>query len=148
MPKKKKNLTEQNKKWKPVLVNVHALQNFLSKGVHVSLIIVIFSKQQIIIMAIDVKSTLMLKLFILKYFTIVNAWLELNVAKKKNNRWTNLWYFILFNINGRMTQKNPFLLLDSLFNDLFNNTYSVFEKKKCILSNDLFNNTHSVWKKN
>ena len=79
--KKKKNLTEQNKKWKPVLVNVHALQNFLSKGVHVSLIIVIFSKQQIIIMAIDVKSTLMLKLFILKYFTIVNAWLELNVAK-------------------------------------------------------------------
>ena len=28
-----------------------------------------------------------------------------------------------------MTQKNPFLLLDSLFNDLFNNTYSVFEKK-------------------
>ena len=29
-----------------------------------------------------------------------------------------------------MTQKNPFLLLDSLFNDLFNNTYSVFEKKK------------------
>ena len=34
-------------------------------------------------MAIDVKSTLMLKLFILKYFTIVNAWLELNVAKEK-----------------------------------------------------------------
>ena len=46
-----------------------------------------------------------------------------------------------------MTQKNPFLLLDSLFNDLFNNTYSVFEKKKCILSNDLFNNTHSVFEK-
>ena len=78
---KKKNLTEQNKKWKPVLVKVHSLQNFLSTGV--SLIIVIFSKQQIIIMARDVKSTLMLKLFILKYFTIVNAWLELNVAKKK-----------------------------------------------------------------
>lgn len=36
-------------------------------------------------MARDVKSTLMLKLFILKYFTIVNAWLELNVAKKKKN---------------------------------------------------------------
>ena len=59
MPKKKKNLTEQNKKWKPVLVKVHSLQNFLSTGV--SLIIVIFSKQQIIIMAkrckihIDVK---------------------------------------------------------------------------------------------
>ena len=79
--KQKKNLTEQNKKWKPVLVKVHSLQNFLSTGV--SLIIVILSKQQIIIMAIDVKSTLMLKLFILKYFTIVNAWLELNVAKKK-----------------------------------------------------------------
>ena len=79
--KKKKNLTEQNKKWKPVLVKVHSLQNFLYTGV--SLIIVIFSKQQIIIMARDVKSTLMLKLFILKYFTIVNAWLELNVAKKK-----------------------------------------------------------------
>ena len=79
--KKKKKLTEQNKKWKPVLVKVHSLQNFLSTGV--SLIIVIFSKQQIIIMAIDVKSTLMLKLFILKYFTIVNAWLELNVAKEK-----------------------------------------------------------------
>ena len=79
--KKKKNLTEQNKKWKPVLVKVHSLQNFLSTGV--SLIIVIFSKQQIIIKARDVKSTLMLKLFILKYFTIVNAWLELNVAKKK-----------------------------------------------------------------
>ena len=46
-----------------------------------------------------------------------------------------------------MTQKNPFLLLDSLFKDLFNNTYSVFEKKKCILSNDLFNNTHSVFEK-
>ena len=55
MPKKKKKLTEQNKKWKPVLVKVHSLQNFLSTGV--SLIIVIFSKQQIIIMAIDVKST-------------------------------------------------------------------------------------------
>lgn len=79
--KKKKKLTEQNKKWKPVLVKVHSLQNFLFTGV--SLIIVIFSKQQIIIMAIDVKSTLMLKLFILKYFTIVNAWLELNVAKEK-----------------------------------------------------------------
>lgn len=79
--KQKKNLTEQNKKWKPVLVKVHSLQNFLSTGV--SLIIVIFSKQQIIIKARDVKSTLMLKLFILKYFTIVNAWLELNVAKKK-----------------------------------------------------------------
>lgn len=79
--KKKKKLTEQNKKWKPVLVKVHSLQNFLSTGV--SLIIVIFSKQQIIIMAIDVKSTLILKLFILKYFTIVNAWLELNVAKEK-----------------------------------------------------------------
>ena len=79
--KKKKKLTEQNKKWKPVLVKVHSLQNFLSTGV--SLIIVIFSKQQIIIMAIDIKSTLMLKLFILKYFTIVNAWLELNVAKEK-----------------------------------------------------------------
>ena len=79
--KKKKKLTEQNKKWKPVLVKVHSLQNFLCTGV--SLIIVIFSKQQIIIMARDVKSTLMLKLFILKYFTIVNAWLELNVAKKK-----------------------------------------------------------------
>ena len=79
--KKKKKLTEQNKKWKPVLVKVHSLQNFLSTGV--SLIIVIFSKQQIIIKARDVKSTLMLKLFILKYFTIVNAWLELNVAKKK-----------------------------------------------------------------
>lgn len=78
--KKKKKLTE-NKKWKPVLVKVHSLQNFLSTGV--SLIIVIFSKQQIIIMAIDVKSTLILKLFILKYFTIVNAWLELNVAKEK-----------------------------------------------------------------
>lgn len=78
---KKKNLTEQNKKWKPVLVKVHSLQNFLYTGV--SLIIVIFSKQQIIIMARDVKSTLMLKLLILKYFTIVNAWLELNVAKKK-----------------------------------------------------------------
>ena len=78
---KKKKLTEQNKKWKPVLVKVHSLQNFLFTGV--SLIIVIFSKQQIIIMARDVKSTLMLKLFILKYFTIVNAWLELNVAKKK-----------------------------------------------------------------
>lgn len=64
-----------------MLVKVHSLQNFLSTGV--SLIIVIFSKQQIIIMARDVKSTLMLKLFILKYFTIVNAWLELNVAKKK-----------------------------------------------------------------
>lgn len=82
MPKKKKKkLTEQNKKWKPVLVKVHSLQNFLFTGV--SLIIVIFSNQQIIIMAIDVKSTLMLKLFILKYFTIVNAWLELNVAKEK-----------------------------------------------------------------
>ena len=82
MPKKKKKeLTEQNKKWKPVLVKVHSLQNFLFTGV--SLIIVIFSKQQIIIMAIDVKSTLILKLFILKYFTIVNAWLELNVAKEK-----------------------------------------------------------------
>ena len=79
--KKKKKLTEQNKKWKPVLVKVHSLQNFLFTGV--SLIIVIFSKQQIIIMAIDVKSTLILKLFILKYFTIVNAWLELNVAKEK-----------------------------------------------------------------
>lgn len=79
--KQKKNLTEQNKKWKPVLVKVHSLQNFLSTGV--SLIIVIFSKQQIIIKARDVKSTLMLKLFILKYFMIVNAWLELNVAKKK-----------------------------------------------------------------
>ena len=79
--KKKKKLTEQNKKWKPVLVKVHSLQNFLSTSV--SLIIVILSKQQIIIMAIDVKSTLMLKLFILKYFTIVNAWLELNVAKEK-----------------------------------------------------------------
>ena len=79
--KKKKKLTEQNKKWKPVLVKVHSLQNFLSTGV--SLIIVIFSKQQIIIKARDVKSTLMLKLFILKYFTIVNAWLELNVAKEK-----------------------------------------------------------------
>lgn len=64
-----------------MLVKVHSLQNFLSTGV--SLIIVILSKQQIIIMAIDVKSTLMLKLFILKYFTIVNAWLELNVAKEK-----------------------------------------------------------------
>ena len=64
-----------------MLVKVHSLQNFLYTGV--SLIIVIFSKQQIIIMARDVKSTLMLKLFILKYFTIVNAWLELNVAKKK-----------------------------------------------------------------
>ena len=64
-----------------MLVKVHSLQNFLSTGV--SSIIVIFSKQQIIIMARDVKSTLMLKLFILKYFTIVNAWLELNVAKKK-----------------------------------------------------------------
>lgn len=64
-----------------MLVKVHSLQNFLSTGV--SLIIVIFSKQQIIIKARDVKSTLMLKLFILKYFTIVNAWLELNVAKKK-----------------------------------------------------------------
>lgn len=64
-----------------MLVKIHSLQNFLSTGV--SLIIVIFSKQQIIIMARDVKSTLMLKLFILKYFTIVNAWLELNVAKKK-----------------------------------------------------------------
>ena len=42
MPKKKKKLTEQNKKWKPVLVKVHSLQNFLSTGV--SLIIVIFSK--------------------------------------------------------------------------------------------------------
>lgn len=132
MPKKKKKkLTEQNKKWKPVLVKVHSLQNFLSTGV--SLIIVILSKQQIIIMAIDVKSTLMLKLFILKYFTIVNAWLELNVAKEKNNLWTNLWYFILFNTNGRVTQKNPFLLLDSLFNDLFNNTYSVFEKKMYLI---------------
>ena len=64
-----------------MLVKVHSLQNFLFTGV--SLIIVIFSKQQIIIMAIDVKSTLILKLFILKYFTIVNAWLELNVAKEK-----------------------------------------------------------------
>lgn len=64
-----------------MLVKVHSLQNFFFTGV--SLIIVIFSKQQIIIMAIDVKSTLILKLFILKYFTIVNAWLELNVAKKK-----------------------------------------------------------------
>ena len=64
-----------------MLVKVHSLQNFLSTGV--SLIIVIFSKQQIIIKARDVKSTLMLKLFILKYFMIVNAWLELNVDKKK-----------------------------------------------------------------
>lgn len=61
-----------------MLVKVHSLQNFLFTGVSL-----IFSKQQIIIMAIDVKSTLMLKLFILKYFTIVNAWLELNVAKEK-----------------------------------------------------------------
>ena len=81
MPKKKKKKLTENKKWKPVSVKVHSLQNFLFTGV--SLIIVIFSKQQIIIMAIDVKSTLILKLFILKYFTIVNAWLELNVAKEK-----------------------------------------------------------------
>lgn len=31
--KKKKKLTEQNKKWKPVLVKVHSLQNFLFTGV-------------------------------------------------------------------------------------------------------------------
>lgn len=146
MPKKKKNLTEQNKKWKPVLVKVHSLQNFLSTGV--SLIIVIFSKQQIIIMARDVKSTLMLKLFILKYFTIVNAWLELNVAKKKkiiDGQIYSILYCLIPTAGWHKKIHSYCLILYSM--TCLTTHILCLKKKKCILSNDLFNNTHSVFEK-